>query len=124
MAPKSGAPAYDTAKAAVSRLTTTLAPRFESDRIRVNCIVPDWVATPEVKEYYDGLTPLERADPRIPPVLISLDEIAQAVVDLITDSALTGRVLVYWCGQEPALVAAADPGYGALEPYDSKWPPR
>jgi len=88
------APAYDIAKMAVVRLTTTLARLRESDNIRVNCLVPDWVAHPEVRAYYDALTPEERRNPRIPPVLTSLEEIAEAAVRLIADSTLAGRVLV------------------------------
>jgi NAD(P)-dependent dehydrogenase (short-subunit alcohol dehydrogenase family) len=113
----SNAPAYDISKIGVLRLTTTLAGLRETDNIRINCLVPDWVATPEVKSYYDALTPEQRRDPRIPPVLTSLDEIAQLVIDLITDTSLAGRVLVCWNGKQPALISANDPGYAALEPY-------
>ncbi len=41
---------YDVAKAGVLRLATMLAPLAERDKIRVNCILPDWVATFEVQE--------------------------------------------------------------------------
>jgi len=41
-------PAYYVAKADAMRLATTLGAVLEKDRVRVNCIVPDWVATPEV----------------------------------------------------------------------------
>lgn len=119
----SGAPAYDIAKAGVIRLTTTLASLRGTDNIRVNCLVPDWVATPEVKSYWDALTPEQRRDPRIPPVLTSLDEIAQAVVSLITDTTLAGRVVVWWNRREPALISATDPGYGASEPYVGRLQP-
>ena len=111
------APAYDIAKIGVVRLTTTLAHLGETANIRVNCLVPDWVASPEVKSYFDALTPEQRRDPRIPPVLISLEEIAQAAIDLITDSSLSGRILVYWCGRQPGLIPVGDPGYTTLEPY-------
>jgi hypothetical protein len=79
--------------------------------------VPDWVAPPEVKQYYDALTPEQRLDPRIPPALTSLEEIAQAVIDLITDPSLAGRVLIFWSGGKPALLPATEPGYAALELY-------
>lgn len=113
----SPAPAYDTAKAAVIRLTTTLAGLWRTDNIRVNCLVPAWIATPEVKTYWDALTPEERRDPRIPASLLSLEEVAQAVVDLITDDSLAGRLLVLRNGEGPALIPDADPGYANLEPY-------
>lgn len=113
----SAAPAYDIAKAAIVRLTTTLAGLRESDNIRVNCLVPDWIAVPEVQAYYDALTPEQRLNPRIPPVLTTLEEIAGAAVALITDESLAGRVLVWWSGRAPALIAGNDPGHGALVPY-------
>ena len=115
-----GAPAYDIAKIGVIRLTTTLRDLREKSNIRVNCLVPGWVAVPEVKAYYDALTPLQRRDPRIPPRLTTLDEVTQAVVDLITDESLAGRILVMWSGEEPGLVPLNDQGYERLEPYARK----
>ncbi len=113
----SAAPDYDTAKIGILRLTTTLGRLQRTHNIRVNCLVPDWVATPEVKEYFESLSPDERRNPRIPPVLTSLDEIADAALSLITDESLNGRVLVWWSGREPGLVRTDDPGYDGLEPY-------
>lgn len=107
--------AYDVAKAGVMRLTTALAALRESEGIRVNCIVPDWVATPEVKEYWDALPPEQRRQHGVPAVLTTLDEIAQAVVDLIADESLAGRVLVWWSGEPPGLIPAVDRGYTRLE---------
>jgi NAD(P)-dependent dehydrogenase (short-subunit alcohol dehydrogenase family) len=115
----SNMPAYDIAKIGVVRLTTTHAHLRETSNVRVNCLVPDWIATPEVKAYYDSLTPDQRRSPRIPPALTSLDEIAQAAVDLIRDLSLAGRVLVIWSGRAPTLVPADDPGYSVLEPYSA-----
>jgi NAD(P)-dependent dehydrogenase (short-subunit alcohol dehydrogenase family) len=69
-------PAYDIAKIAVVRLTTHAHLR-DTANIRVNCLVPDWVTTPEVKKYYDALTPEQRHSLRIAPALTSFDEIAQ-----------------------------------------------
>ena len=65
-------PAYDAAKAGAMRLATTLGAALEKDRVRVNCIVPDWVATPEVREYWDPLTPEERRERGAPPFLQAL----------------------------------------------------
>lgn len=113
----SASPGYDVPKAAVLRLTTSLGSLGESDRIRINCLVPDWVATPEVKAYWDALPDSEKIPPRIPKVLTTVEEIAHAVTCLISDEALSGRVLVWWSGHVPALIAKDDPGYAALEPY-------
>ena len=111
----SGSPAYDVAKAGVIRLTTTLARLRDSDGIRVNCLVPDWVATPEVKAYWDTLTPEQRTNQGVPDTLTTLDEIADAMMRLITDDTLAGRVMVCWSGKPPGLIPAGDPGYVALE---------
>jgi NAD(P)-dependent dehydrogenase (short-subunit alcohol dehydrogenase family) len=109
---------YDIAKIGVLRLTTTLSSLRESDHIRVNCLVPHWVGTPEVKEYWDTLTPEERRAKNVPAKLIDLSEVAQAVVRLITDEALAGRVLILWDGPRAELISATDRGYAASEPYE------
>jgi NAD(P)-dependent dehydrogenase (short-subunit alcohol dehydrogenase family) len=71
-------PAYDTAKAAIMRLTTTLAWLRDSDHIRVNCLVPDWVVTEEITAAIAMITPEERSEWKVPEVLIKVDEIAGA----------------------------------------------
>jgi NAD(P)-dependent dehydrogenase (short-subunit alcohol dehydrogenase family) len=53
-------PAYDTAKMAQIRLTTALAPLWQQEKIRVNCLVPAWIASPGPLEYWESLTPEER----------------------------------------------------------------
>jgi len=111
----SPSPAYDVVKAALIRLTTTLAWTREKFNIRVNCIVPDWVGTPEVKAYCEALSPEQRKERGVPDVLLTLDEIAASVLQLATDESLAGRVLVCWCGQTPRLIPAGDPGYASLE---------
>ncbi len=110
-------PAYDVAKAAVTRLATTMSWLRDAYRIRVNCIVPDWVATEEVQAYFDSLSFEEREANGVPAVLTSLDEVASAVVRLITDEALSGRVLVWWSGKAPGLIPVGDPGYSRLDPF-------
>jgi NAD(P)-dependent dehydrogenase (short-subunit alcohol dehydrogenase family) len=110
-----GSPGYDAAKAGVLRLTTALAYLHEREGIRVNCLVPHWIATPEVKSYWDSLTPEQRGAQDVPDVLITVEEIAEAVLRLATDEALAGRVLVYWPGQPPRLIPFGDSGYVSLE---------
>jgi NAD(P)-dependent dehydrogenase (short-subunit alcohol dehydrogenase family) len=110
-----GSPAYDVAKAGVIRLTTMLAWLKEKEGIRVNCLVPDWIASPDVKSYFDSLTPQQRKEQNVPDVLTGLDEIADAVAHLVTDEALAGRVMVWWSGQARRLIPFGDPGYAALE---------
>ena len=76
-----GSPEYGAAKAGLIRFTSALA---AVDGVRVNCIVPDWVATERV-------TAEERAT--MPPP-IPLDTVADAVLTLIRDDTLAGRALV------------------------------
>ncbi len=111
----SSSPAYDVAKAGQIRLTTTLGWLAEKENIRVNCLAPDWVAVPEVLEYWNGLTPDERRAQGVPAVLTTLDEVADAVVELIADDNLAGRVMVWWSGQERGVIPKNDPGYERLE---------
>jgi len=111
----SNSPGYDTAKAGVMRLTTMLAPLAETENIRVNCLVPDWVATPEVKQYWDTLTPEARHQQGVPDVLTTVEEIADAVLELATDARLAGRIMVWWSGQPKRLIRLRDPGHDGWE---------
>ena len=113
----SDSPPYDVAKAGIARLTTTLAWLSQKEKIRVNCIVPDWVATVEVRDYVDSLTPKQRRDQGVPLPLTTLHEIADAVMELITDESLGGRVMVWWTGQKRGLIPVGDPGYARLEQF-------
>jgi 3-oxoacyl-[acyl-carrier protein] reductase len=115
----SGAPAYDIAKVGVLRLTTTLRDLQEKSRVRVNCIAPGWVEVPEVKAYFDALTPEQRRDPRLPPRLTTLAELTQTVVEVLQDEMLAGRIVVMWSGQQPGIIPAEEPGYERLDPYGS-----
>ena len=111
-----GSPAYDVAKAGVIRLTTMLAWLGDREAIRVNCLAPDWVATPEVQAYVDALTEDERKRERVPRKLTTLAEIADAVMVLVRDESLAGRVMVWWSEDAaPRLIPFGDRGYVALE---------
>jgi NAD(P)-dependent dehydrogenase (short-subunit alcohol dehydrogenase family) len=84
-------PEYAAAKAGLIRFTAALA---SHDGVRINCIVPDWIAT-------ERLTPEERAsDP--PP--IPLATITAEVIRLIADDSLAGRAVVIWRGEAPRLL--------------------
>jgi NAD(P)-dependent dehydrogenase (short-subunit alcohol dehydrogenase family) len=67
-------PEYGAAKAGLVRFTTSL--RLHG-KVRVNCVVPDWIAT-------------ER-DPEAP---IAMETVAQAVIELATDDTAAGRVTI------------------------------
>jgi NAD(P)-dependent dehydrogenase (short-subunit alcohol dehydrogenase family) len=83
-------PEYGAAKAGPIRFTSALG---ALDGVRVNCIVPDWVAT-------ERLTAQERATA---PPPIALTTVAGAVIRLIHDDTLAGRALILLRGREPRL---------------------
>jgi NAD(P)-dependent dehydrogenase (short-subunit alcohol dehydrogenase family) len=87
------APVYAASKAAVVRFTAALAPLGRRLNIRVNCICPDWVDTPMTQRTRAALLPEEWR--RIaPPVMTQPEEIAEAVVSIIDDETLAGRVML------------------------------
>jgi NAD(P)-dependent dehydrogenase (short-subunit alcohol dehydrogenase family) len=104
----SNSPSYDAAKSAVMRLTGGLACLKEQYGIRVNCVVPHWIATPEVSAYVNSLTLEERRQRKVPDVLLSTDEIADAVLRLATDETLAGRILVCHGGEPPRFLPNDD----------------
>jgi len=108
------APAYDAAKAGVLRLTTTLGWLGEKENIRVNCLAPGWIASEQVRTYWEPLTPEERKQRGAPSRLLSLDQVADAVMRLAVDESLYCRVLVWWSEDEPRLIPWGDVGYAAL----------
>jgi NAD(P)-dependent dehydrogenase (short-subunit alcohol dehydrogenase family) len=97
-------PEYAAAKAGLIRLTATLAPLAETDNVRVNCVVPHWIETDEVKRQIAAMNPEEQAN--VPRLLQRLG-VADAVVGLVEDEAMAGRVLVMWCEEPSHLI---DPG--------------
>lgn len=87
------APVYAASKAAVVRFTAALAALRRRLNIRVNCICPDWVDTPMTQRTRAALLPEEwRAI--APPVMTQPEEIAEAVVSIINDDTLAGRVML------------------------------
>jgi len=108
-------PAYDVGKMAQIRLTTALAGLRDRENVRVNCLVPAWIASPAPKAYWESLTPEQRLERGVPETLLSLEEVAGAIVRLATDETLYGRIMVWWNGEPPRLIAHADPGFQMLE---------
>ena len=113
-----GFPGYDVAKAGMIRMTTRLASLAKTDRIRVNCLAPGWIATDGPRQYWESLTPSERAERGVPSRLLTTDQVAQAVVRLVDDVSLAGRVLVWWSEDAPQLIEWSDRGYRDLVPFD------
>jgi NAD(P)-dependent dehydrogenase (short-subunit alcohol dehydrogenase family) len=115
-----GFPGYDVAKAGVIRMTTRLASLAKSDRIRVNCLAPGWIATDGPRQYWESLTPAERVARGVPSRLLTIDQVAEAVVRLADDGSLSGRVLVWWSEDVPQLIQWGDRGYRDLVAFDSE----
>jgi len=88
-------PEYSAAKAALIRFTSTLAP-LRDRGIRVNCVVPDWVATPRGVRERDDLAPADRG-----LALVPLDTVTDTVVRFVEDETLAGRVILLDRGAEP-----------------------
>jgi NAD(P)-dependent dehydrogenase (short-subunit alcohol dehydrogenase family) len=86
-------PEYSACKAALWRFTATLAPLADDAGIRVNCICPDWVETERMREQRLAMGE-ERWAKHGPTDLVSVEEIAHAVVHLLRDQALAGRTLL------------------------------
>ena len=106
-----GFPGYDVAKIGMIRMTTRLASLAEKDGIRVNCLAPGWIATNDVRQYWESLTPAERVERGAPSQLLTVDQISEAVMRLASDRSLAGRVLVWWSEGQPRLIQWGDRGY-------------
>jgi NAD(P)-dependent dehydrogenase (short-subunit alcohol dehydrogenase family) len=81
-------PEYGAAKAGLIRFTTSLA---DLPGVRVNCIVPDWIATERAEGELRAMTAAERA---AAGPLVPMAEVASAVVAFVRDDTLAGRVVV------------------------------
>jgi NAD(P)-dependent dehydrogenase (short-subunit alcohol dehydrogenase family) len=86
-------PEYGAAKAGVVRLSASLTTLKERMGIRVNCVCPGWVDTPASRRGRARMTPEERQD--LPPVLLSPEQIAEAVAMFVEDDSMAGRVMVW-----------------------------
>jgi NAD(P)-dependent dehydrogenase (short-subunit alcohol dehydrogenase family) len=87
------APVYAASKAAVVRFSSALGPLGRRLNIRVNCICPDWVDTPMVQRARAEMSS-EEWQAIAPSVMTQPEEIAEAVVRIINDDSLAGRVML------------------------------
>jgi NAD(P)-dependent dehydrogenase (short-subunit alcohol dehydrogenase family) len=86
-----GSPEYGAAKAGLIRFTTSLGALHKTTNVRVNCVVPDWIALDRAKVEFAGLSAYERART---PALIPPEAVADAVAAFICNDSLSGRVMV------------------------------
>jgi NAD(P)-dependent dehydrogenase (short-subunit alcohol dehydrogenase family) len=94
-------PEYGAAKAGLVRFTSSLGSLRDRMNVRVNCLVPDWIGTERAAKELADMSPQERAlEPRPLPIEVLTD----AVVDLIRDDELAGRVMVMWREEKPRLL--------------------
>ncbi|MDP9238037.1 MAG: SDR family oxidoreductase [Chloroflexota bacterium] len=90
-------PVYAASKAAVARFSAALAPLYERMQVRVNCVCPGWVDTPMSQRTRRELPPEEWAK-IAPPAMSPPEEIADAVVMLVRDDTLAGRIMLCYEG--------------------------
>jgi NAD(P)-dependent dehydrogenase (short-subunit alcohol dehydrogenase family) len=83
-------PEYGAAKAGVIRFTSSVAGLREEMGVRVNCVVPDWIGLDRAHAELGAMSPAERA---AAPPFVDPEEIADAVVWLVRDESLAGRVV-------------------------------
>jgi NAD(P)-dependent dehydrogenase (short-subunit alcohol dehydrogenase family) len=94
-------PEYGAAKAGLIRFTSTLAGLRDRAGVRVNCVVPDWIATGRAQTELAGMTERERAEL---PTPVPMDDVADAVVRFVRDDTLAGRVMVLIGDEPPRLI--------------------
>ncbi len=98
------APEYAAAKAGVARLTAAFGSLAHERGIRVNCICPGWVHTPASQRTLAEMTPEERKAAPSPSAMLQPEEVADAVIELLRNDALAGRVMLYLRPGERRLV--------------------
>ena len=84
-------PDYGAAKAGLIRFTTTLGDLGERMNVRVNCIVPDWIATDRAHGELERMTAAER---REAGPLVPMADVAAAVIAFVNVERMAGRVVV------------------------------
>ena len=84
-------PEYGAAKAGLIRFTTALGDLRERMNVRVNCVVPDWIATDRARGELERMTAAERA---AAGPLVPMADVAAAVIGLRPRRRLAGRVVL------------------------------
>lgn len=100
-------PIYGATKSGVVAFTRALAYLKDEDNIRVNCVCPTFVDTPLPRRRLDDM-PAEERD-RWRAALDSMpmlkpEAVAEAILGLVRDDSLAGRVMAIEYGKQPRLV--------------------
>ena len=96
-------PEYGAAKAGLIRFTACMAYAREDTGVRVNCVVPDWIATDRALGELrgdDARAARRRGAARRP------GDLADAIVELVRDESLAGRVMLLPRGEPRRLLDA------------------
>lgn len=88
-------PEYAAAKAGLIRFTSCFS---DQPSVRVNCVVPGWIATERALAELAAMSDKERRAVDEP---VPMSVVAAAIVDLLTDKAAMGRVVVLEGGKAP-----------------------
>jgi len=94
-------PEYGAAKAGLIRFTTSVAGLREEIGVRVNCIVPHWIG---LERAHAELAAMSDADRAAAPPFVDPEAIAEAVVWLVRDESLSGRVVEMRGGSDRRLL--------------------
>lgn len=103
-------PIYAAAKHGVVGLTRALATLKLQDNIRVNCICPGVVDTPLVRRGLDQMGEKERAQAQAmfeSMPMMRPEEIAEAVMEFVTDDSLAGEAMGIMYGRPRKLIGPA-----------------
>jgi NAD(P)-dependent dehydrogenase (short-subunit alcohol dehydrogenase family) len=95
-------PEYGAGKAGLIRFTASVASLRESMGVRVNCIAPHWIGLERAHEELAAMSAEERA---AAPPFVDPEAIADAVVWLVRDESLAGRVVEMRGGEARRLLA-------------------
>lgn len=99
--PMAAAPIYGTAKAGVIAFTRSLGSLAEERNIRINAICPELVDTPLAERGMgtEAMNELRESDSVLTP-----DQIAEVVVDVITDTTKAGEIIQVTASDGPQWV--------------------
>jgi NAD(P)-dependent dehydrogenase (short-subunit alcohol dehydrogenase family) len=97
-------PEYGAAKAALVRFTTCVG---ALPGVRVNCIVPHWIGLERAHAELAAMSDAERA---AAPRFVDPSAIADAVVWLVQDESLAGRVVEMRGGSDRRLLETGNEG--------------
>ena len=100
-------PIYGATKSGVVAFTRALAYLKDEDNIRVNCVCPSFVDTELPRRRLGDMPPEERdrwraALDSMP--MLKPESVAEAILGLVRDDSLSGRVMAIEYGKEPRLV--------------------